>query len=713
MPKLSHSQLQDWYKNFKKAVYEGANIDMDRTEDIGRLKIYYPDDWNVDEPTGTEGELMFACIPHDGPEYEEEPPEIEQGQERLDWIMNNLRVPKSDKEIQKLYDMSREGTLMAFLPGAGEAGMQQVYTDESNNIRVSLPISVAELADQDTLDPEDRIPQIQSRQVKEPKPEDFGLTGAPVKPEEPTNLNPGFWSWVGYLLGFNTDYAKLRSYQNYETRFQEWFDNLGEVDPDPTQRVSEYKETKRARDLYVAEVKEFWKKPMGKAVAICKGLGGMRADMVAEDDVEAMKLFLYIDSEVKFLKAKHRTLPQGQLLHTLEDVNEALKRANRTKEIVKNLVGTQPRPGDLVEWVNNHVFDPEKYQPKAYEVPEHPDYDNVSQEERTGYSKKMNILAEAAGFAAVSLPSVAGDPLFAGFNADETAQLQYSMILHNIFTDGRQNCDKFMVYLEPARMQAKTAIEEYHKGNKGQLAEILANGIRKTNREAACSSSLESAHSMNTLYLISRMWDALKLDDDLMTAAGLTKEELEETKANAALHRVVTKGLEAKQTLLEYSLYQRKMTPEQVKQAGVDLLFAYQIGDVMREEHHAINEAKNNDPKYQAALLAMKNAGSEADMEYARRQTELMDLQKPGYQIGKELLKSQWIKNTKEKLLENCNFDRLINMSREDMGSMISSKVNFRNAFLAQISQQQKANTLANEIVMQHEAEPQQQQKQL
>ena len=35
MSKLNHQQLHAWYEKFKKAVYEGANIDMDRIEDIG------------------------------------------------------------------------------------------------------------------------------------------------------------------------------------------------------------------------------------------------------------------------------------------------------------------------------------------------------------------------------------------------------------------------------------------------------------------------------------------------------------------------------------------------------------------------------------------------------------------------------------------------------------------------------------------------------
>ena len=228
MPKLSHVQLQEWYAKFKKAVYESSNIDMDR----------------INEPFDMEGDLMYACIPHNELDYDEEPPTIEQGKERMEWVMSHLQIPVTDKQIQKLYDMSREGTLMSFLPGEGEAGMQQVYTDASNNIRVSLPINVTELTDSSKLDPEYRIPDILTLPVAEPDPQAYGLSDAPPLPEKPKNLEPGFWSWVGYLIGFNTDYAKLKRYQDYDARFKDWFNNLDENNPNPDHRVKEYKAEK-------------------------------------------------------------------------------------------------------------------------------------------------------------------------------------------------------------------------------------------------------------------------------------------------------------------------------------------------------------------------------------------------------------------------------------------------------------------------------------
>ena len=56
--------LMKWYQNFKKELYEKANIDIERKEDIGRIRNYHVINW--EEWNAPECELMFACIPHQG-----------------------------------------------------------------------------------------------------------------------------------------------------------------------------------------------------------------------------------------------------------------------------------------------------------------------------------------------------------------------------------------------------------------------------------------------------------------------------------------------------------------------------------------------------------------------------------------------------------------------------------------------------------------------
>ena len=65
MPKYSHAELARWYQKFAKEVYEKVNIDVNRIEDIGRIKMFYFTKQDVNEPLGPEGEFQYAYIPHE------------------------------------------------------------------------------------------------------------------------------------------------------------------------------------------------------------------------------------------------------------------------------------------------------------------------------------------------------------------------------------------------------------------------------------------------------------------------------------------------------------------------------------------------------------------------------------------------------------------------------------------------------------------------
>ena len=73
-------------------------------------------------------------------------------------------------------------------------------------------------------------------------------------------------------------------------------------------------------------------------------------------------------------------------------------------------------------------------------------------------------------------------------------------------------------------------------------------------------STLESEHAWGTLRLVSRMWDVLAADGELLKATGLTDAEIEETKANIAMHSAMVKGTEAKVKLMQFAMYKRDDT---------------------------------------------------------------------------------------------------------------------------------------------------------
>jgi hypothetical protein len=739
MPNYSHAELERWYRNFAKEVYEKSNIDVTRKEDLGRIKNYYIQEWEPDNPLEALGEFQYAYIPHNELTYDNPPPSIENPDEYLQWVMDNLQIPTTDEQIEKLMEMSKAGTLMIIGPGGSDSNMRQVYTDELGNIKTTLPLDMMTSSDKDDIPQERRLPAHPIFPPDEANPTEFGLNDCPPKPVKPKNMNPSFLSWLGYVLfRMDNDYAKMVRYQKesatYEERWNKWYEGLD----DSKDGVSEYKEAKHARDQYLQQVEEFKSNHLGLASAIDNGYRAVVVSRnMAEDEDEmgmtpTMKLKI---KETEFMKKQHAKLPQGKILKNLDKVNGDLETANRTRRVVKNLVGHDPDPKALTEWLARGVFLKSDYAPKPYDLPNPPEDANLTEKEKTVFEQKYRDLSEIAGFAALMHPEVSGNPPVSGFTAEEITKLNYTMILNNLFTGGRPSSSNYMVYMEPARVKAQQAVEAYHNGDVSLLADLLRNSIRQTNREAACIPVPGTDHGLNTLYLIGRLWNTMQQDPKLMNAVGLTKEEIKETQANIALHKTLTKALEAKQALLEYSLYRREMNPEQLKQAACDVLFGnIAHNNVMLSykeqtdrieatpEHKAIMQTiadNSNIPKKMEEIEAAKKAGDmeavalkQAELENMPRKIDeaqmrcnLLLFKRPGHASIQNLLDENWVKNVKSALRNDPNLDSIVTMSRENVGNLLTTKNGFKDAFTpanarsAESIQEEKVQVKENPVI--------------
>ena len=706
MANPTHEELQQWFKNFSKALYEKVNIDITQKEDLGRLKIWYFTKWEPEDPHGPEGDFQYACIPHNELEYENPAPGYENPQERLQWMKDNLEVPVTDEQIAKLMEMSKKGTLMAFAPGAGDSQMQQVYTDEFGNITVSLPMNVMDASGREDVPEHLRLPLPPENPIAEPNPAAFGLTGFPAVPVEPENMNPSFLSWLGYILGFDTDYAKMVRYEKdvdtYEERYNEWFDGLD----DRVNAVREFKAEKHAREQYLQQFEEYRSQPLAIVSAIDNG---NRALTKCADNAEVLVPFKY--QELQYLKNQHRDLPQGRLFTKMEDTQETLQLGNRTKDVVRNLLGHEPDPGSLSIWGERKVFRLEEYNPKSYDLPRYPKDANVTREDRTALRKKYTNLAEITSFAALCSPDIAGNPVMEGYSKEDTAKLNYSMILNNLITQGRPQSNNYMVYLEPARQKGREALEAYHNGDAKPMAELLRESILQTNREAACLSSLQSEHAVGTLYLIDRMWNTIQNDPKLKESVHFTAEETEEILANVAMHKTMTKMFEAKSELLKYALHQREMTPEEMKQYGCDLLFGTLMSNEALIDYNAQTKIIQDLPDYKAAMSdiarvsnptaltkEMADAAQSGDnakveaiqqeianipktMEKAQLEMNILEFKRPVNAASQKLLDEEWVNNYKNALMNECSLDKMATMNREELGKLAASSTAFKNAF--------------------------------
>lgn len=706
MPNPTHEELQQWFKKFSKAIYEKVNIDITQKEDLGRLKIWYFTKWEPEDPHGPEGDFQYACIPHNELEYVNPAPGYEHPQERLQWMKDNLEVPVTDEQIAKLMEMSKKGTLMAFAPGASDSQMQQVYTDEFGNITVSLPMNIMDASGKEDVPEHLRLPLPPENPIAEPNPATFGLTGFPAVPVKPENMNPSFLSWLGYILGFDTDYAKMVRYEKdvdtYEERYNEWFDGLD----DRVDAVREFKAEKHAREQYLQQFEEYRSQPLAIVSAIDNG---NRALTKCADNSEVLVPFKY--QEMQYLKNQHRDLPQGKLFTKMEEAQERLQLGNRTKDVVRNLLGHQPEPGALSIWGERKVFRLEEYMPKSYDLPRYPQDANVTREDRTALRKKYTNLAEITSFAALCSPDIAGNPVMEGYSNEDTAKLNYSMILNNLITQGRPQSNNYMVYLEPARQKGREALEAYHNGDAKPMAELLRESILQTNREAACLSSLQSEHAVGTLYLIDRMWNTIQNDPKLKESVHFTAEETEEILANVAMHKTMAKMFEAKAELMKYALHQREMTPEEMKQYGCDLLFGTLMSNEALIDYNAQTKIIQDLPDYKAAMSdiarvsnpaaltkEMADAAQSGDnakveaiqqeianipktMEKAQLEMNILEFKRPVNAASQKLLDEEWVNNYKNALMNECSLDKMATMNREELGKLAASSTAFKNAF--------------------------------
>mgnify|MGYP003319288149 CR=1 FL=1 len=64
--KLSQMQLYRWYENFARELYEKANIDITRAEDLGRVKNFYITHWDETEPSMPHLDFNYVYMPRNG-----------------------------------------------------------------------------------------------------------------------------------------------------------------------------------------------------------------------------------------------------------------------------------------------------------------------------------------------------------------------------------------------------------------------------------------------------------------------------------------------------------------------------------------------------------------------------------------------------------------------------------------------------------------------
>lgn len=693
---VTSAQLREWYKNFADALYKTVNIDLNRWEDLGRIKHFTYTQWPEDAPETPEGvEYHYTFMPRNGNAYVDPAPDIGDLNAYKAWMQKNLQPNPNptDAQLRELYELSQSGMLMVFKPGMGIWGMQQVWTDENGKIVVTPSMGEAYMPDSKEPVPEGlEIPESLDY-VKVPKPEDFNLAPAPVPPVQPENPNPGFWSWVGYLLGMDTDYAKMVYAKNYPEEYENWYNTLNQTHP----QVIAYNEAVQERQNYLQAVADVKKNHMTMLPALTNGMNMTVRNASITETTRMNKLMI---EETAFLKQMHEKTPQGQLLNLRNATQEYLDSGPFMKKVIKGLMGNKVEIP--AQWVRMHVIDPKAYHPAEYEVAKNP---GLKGEEAKRYRMKWEELAAIASFAALSHPEIAGKPPIAGLTLEESATNNY---LHHIscdfFTDCRKGIsNKFLPNLEEARVMGSQAALAYSQGDPKQMGSLLGQSVRRNLLANAQIMNFEKEIAINSFEILNILMEVLDNDPKLMENSGLTEEEIKQARADVEFHKLLRQGTEAKLKLQQHALYQVELSDEELREAMRDVLFLNVISNGAKQEREAWQNEMTSSEAYmnlaaQSVELGDKDAEEEALEEaiannapdVAQKQKALDDKKaaftlvnerlnmmhvKPiGSNMRTMLLDKAWTENAKQELLEHSALDQLKYIDREELGKIVANR---------------------------------------
>ena len=585
--KLTDQQLREWYARFSQEVLEKASIDVNRIEDVGRIRNYAFEEWgSLDDPADYErvkiGEPTYAFMPHEGTKSVPQRPEHVPIDEHMKWLKENLRTGAQLglEDIRNLYNMSRAGTLMVTAPGKGAKFIQQVYTDKDGNLTTSKPVeeySTHELQRQHDISWVG-IPKF----VPIPDPAQYMRPEKPKPPRQPKNMNPGWLSKLAWRLGFkNTDYGKLMDYTAAYRRYEKQLDDWKKIDE--VELTENYQAALARREQFVSQMQQLRTTNM----VILHGINGgyttyaftkTFADAGNVDD--SLSYFTVVGEEEQRMKTWHEETPLGQLGTALQKVQANRDNiAKRTLKAAKSLMGFNQ--SDVTQWLEKGVYkrgeintksktDPRKPEPPFICKPgEKISLDELSDRahkltleqvrQREAWQADMDVLAGLAGFCALAANDNFGD-LAASF-----------------FTVGHPNSTDKIPYIGPARLKGLEAVAAWGDGDPLKIGQLFTMGLRALNQQVKKLGSLQDQHALGCMFMIDHLMKTMEIKTDIKDYLDLSEAEQKDIELNRAVFKAIYQGKEARVSLMEYAVHKNNMTPEELKQAALDILYEHYL----------------------------------------------------------------------------------------------------------------------------------------
>jgi hypothetical protein len=134
------------------------------------------------------------------------------------------------------------------------------------------------------------------------------------------------------------------------------------------------------------------------------------------------------------------------------------------------------------------------------------------------------------------------------------------------------------------------------------------------------------------------------------------------------------KGVEGKRTILDHSIYKKNLTGEQLRQAGLDVLFAESVLTNIRSEHSKQTQAIANTAEHKAIIAELQNGDIAPERKAAvGNRMELFNMKRPAYETIRNLSDPKWVEERRGSLQSASKLGELAEMNRDQLGKLISS----------------------------------------
>ena len=367
------------------------------------------------------------------------------------------------------------------------------------------------------------------------------------------------------------------AYRRYEKQLDDW-KKIDEVE-----LTENYQAALARREQFVSQMQQLRTTNM----VILHGINGgyttyaftkTFADAGNVDD--SLSYFTVVGEEEQRMKTWHEETPLGQLGTALQKVQANRDNiAKRTLKAAKSLMGFNQ--SDVTQWLEKGVYkrgeiytksktDPRKPEPPFICKPgEKISLDELSDRahkltleqvrQREAWQADMDVLAGLAGFCALAANDNFGD-LAASF-----------------FTVGHPNSTDKIPYIGPARLKGLEAVAAWGDGDPLKIGQLFTMGLRALNQQVKKLGSLQDQHALGCMFMIDHLMKTMEIKTDIKDYLDLSEAEQKDIELNRAVFKAIYQGKEARVSLMEYAVHKNNMTPEELKQAALDILYEHYL----------------------------------------------------------------------------------------------------------------------------------------